>query len=123
MSARKHQQKKPSANLIDMILACNCGNEVKCPTCGFEYMHPIEVQVDRGGSVVQVDADGVGFLKREPQGRGVVIVVKFHCEDGYESFFALNFHKGVTFSHMIAGKALPSGENDGLEIGDVIWRD
>src|SRR4051794_19419046 len=74
--------------------------EIECPRCGFEYMHPIEVVVNRGGEITTVDHNGTTMSAGEPDGRGVSILIRFQCEDGHQSLMKVSFHKGVTMTSL-----------------------
>jgi hypothetical protein len=95
-----------------------------CPECEdpFEYVHPVSVDVDRGGDVVNVDAAGVGFGTRPRTARGVIIRVDFVCERGHQFVLRFQFHKGQTF---LGASALPPAAPDTQGVPDIrtIWRD
>lgn len=93
-----------------------------CPVCGDNYVHPVGIVcLPPGGSgrgVLQVDADGVHLDPAvEPMTRGVVIVLKFVCEQSHQFTFRLEFHKGQTYVTTTAGQV-----SAGLP-PDTIWRD
>jgi len=69
---------------------------VLCPTCGFEYVHPISVMVNRGGEITTVDADGTRMRSSAPSGRGVLVTVTYQCESGDRFRWEMQFHKGNT---------------------------
>jgi hypothetical protein len=91
---------------------------VHCPACDFEYMYPTRVEVDRGGEVVQVDAEGVGFAWRRRAARGVIITLEFACENGHRSRLGLRFHKGQTY---VRSEVLGAIADDAWP--PTIWRD
>ena len=95
-----------------------------CPECedAFDYVHPVYVEVDRGGHVVNVDADRVGFGTRPRTARGVVIRAEFVCERGHQFALRLQFHKGQTF---LGASTLPPAPPDARGVPDIrtIWRD
>jgi hypothetical protein len=100
------------------------GHTLLCPECedAFDYVHPVCVDVDRGGDVVNVDADGVGFGTRPRTARGVIIRVDFVCENGHQFALRLQFHKGQTF---LGASTLPPAPPDARGIAHIrtIWRD
>jgi hypothetical protein len=91
---------------------------VLCPACGGARVHPIRVEVDRGGDVVEVDAAGVGFATRPRTARGVVINVELVGECGHYSALRLAFHEGTTYVTVV-----PLGAGAGATTPAVIWRD
>ena len=91
---------------------------VTCPVCNFEYMHPVQVEVNAGGKITTIDHQGTRTRKGEPFGRGVHIAVKLLCEDGHISELMLQFHKGQT------GMAFtPTGDVGDFDSLKTIWRD
>jgi len=92
-----------------------------CPECedAFDYVHPVCVEVDRGGDVVNVDAEGVGFGTRPRTARGVVIRVDFVCERGHQ--FALRFHfgKGRTFLGASTQRPAPLNEHGAPDLRTI----
>lgn len=91
-----------------------------CPACSCECVHPTRVEIDRGGDVVDVDADGVGFASRASSARGVIILLHFTCEEGDEFVVSLKFHKGTTF---VAWRLLSVSDPSQPPAFRTIWRD
>lgn len=69
---------------------------VHCFSCGFEYVHPISVRVNRGGEITTVDHEGTRMKAAAPAGRGVLISVTYQCESGHRFRWDAQFHKGLT---------------------------
>lgn len=93
-----------------------------CPVCGDNYVHPVEIVcLPPGGSgrgVLRVDADGVHLNPAvEPMTRGVVIILRFVCEQGHQFTFGFEFHEGQTYTTATAGQRV-----DARRIR-TIWRD
>ena len=78
-----------------------------CPECedAFDYVHPVCVEVDRGGDVVNVDAEGVGFGTRPRTARGVVIRVDFVCERGPSVRAAVPLREGADLPRRVDAAA------------------
>jgi hypothetical protein len=72
-----------------------------CPVCGADYVHPVAVECRSPGQAnghLRVDSRGVHLNPTVPQdGRGVVITLTFHCENGHLFTYRMTFHKGMTF--------------------------
>ncbi len=88
---------------------------VICPVCEFEYIHPVSVEVNAGGSITTVDQLGTRMTAGKPAGRGVLISLGFTCENGHNFTIALQFHKGATSAALV-----DVGEG---EWQPTIWRD
>lgn len=77
------------------------GEQLVCPECGLDYVHPTGLRCDpvgRDAKLVTVDADGVSERKSDIDGRrGVEITLQFECENGHLFQYLLSFHKGHTF--------------------------
>lgn len=91
-----------------------------CPICEFDYVHPTRLEADRGGDLVEIDADGVGFATRPRSVRGVVTTLEFVCEAGHRFSLSFRFHKGRTFiwCSRLANCAVTEGSWP-----RTIWRD
>ena len=100
------------------------GHTLLCPECedAFDYMHPVCVDVDRGGDVVNVDTDRAGFGQRPRMARGVIIRVDFVCERGHQFALRFQFIKGRTF---LGASTLPPAAvtEDGAPDIRTLWRD
>lgn len=84
-----------------------------CPSCGFEYVHPTEVEVNAGGRITTITRGGMQHTKGPASGRGVRISIGLWCESGCGTRWTLQFHKGQTYS---------SVETE--DVGSTtIWRD
>ena len=98
-------------------------DEIRCPDCGFEYVHPVELSCNPAGvsdQSIRVDAHGIHIAKpTAPFGRGVVISIGFTCENGHAFDIDYRFHKGQTFLsvHDRGGIA------DATKWPAAIWRD
>jgi len=72
-----------------------------CLMCGFDYIHPVAVECRSPGQAngrVRIDSHGVYMDPMvPPDGRGVVVSMTFHCENGHVFTYRLTFHKGMTF--------------------------
>lgn len=90
------------------------GEALVCPSCGFNYVHPVEVEVNAGGRITTITHDGMQHTKGAASVRGVRISVAFWCESGCGTRWTLQFHKGMTFSTV--------EEDDDAGIA-TIWRD
>ena len=93
-----------------------------CPVCGFEYVHPIELECCSPGTAkghVVINADGISIDPcRPPDGRGTRITLKFWGECGHSFEYVFHFHKGST---MVSRFMLDTPEDEpGLS---TIWRD
>jgi hypothetical protein len=85
-----------------------------CPSCGFEYVHPTLVEVNAGGSITTIDKDGTRMSGGVGLGRGVNIRLGFACEDGCRTSISIQFHKGNTHITAYKDETVPK---------DTIWRD
>lgn len=92
-----------------------------CPVCEGEYVAPTEVAVlpaGRNGGLLEVTARGVRTGKIQPIARGVILKLRFYCENHHWFAWTLQFHKGV--SHLMVRCC----EEDACGWPkDVIWRD
>jgi hypothetical protein len=96
---------------------------VLCPVCKFEYTHPVRVEADQGGEVVEVSHDGPGFLRRESSARGTVIHIDFYCEQLHEFRVSFQFHKGETFFWTSGGQEIPIDADGCPSFPPALWRD
>lgn len=90
------------------------GAAIRCPSCGFNYVHPVAVEVNAGGSSTRVDATGTHRRVEPAAERGVRITLVFRCEDGHTTRQVVQFHKGMSFMSVRASDDPAS---------DTIWRD
>lgn len=75
---------------------------VRCPVCGIERMRVTKVDAfPVGPAKQQVTATGrgvtLGYAPIGGHGRGNTVEITFECENGHETTFSLDFHKGSTF--------------------------
>ena len=97
---------------------------VSCPACqrtGWDdtAVHIARVEVDRLGEVVEVDADGVGFMARhfngQPQG-GSVVDLEFWCEVGHRFTWRFDLECGQTAFSVREGEDFDPAETTPLEL-------
>jgi len=95
------------------------GSRLACPACGDSYVHPIGISclpAGEAGGCLSIDAKGVRWDHQQGvSGRGVLVELKFACEQGHAFTFWFQFHKGETFLQGQFGEA-PEGFR-------TIWRD
>ena len=83
--------------------------EVKCPTCGYEYTTPYEVELYCGNDdyettkILTVGNDLELKLEKKKRKlshrvRGLSFVVSFSCENGHDWKRIFAFHKGITYT-------------------------
>lgn len=101
---------------------------VKCPVCGFDYAHPVRVEVDpfvTGRKVVVTHGDSAVVDSTGHIGRGVNIRVGFDGECGHSWCLSINFHKGQTDVTVLSPDegGIESEKNGELHMRPVIWRD
>jgi hypothetical protein len=91
---------------------------ILCLVCGYTYVHPVAVRVNRGGEITVVDHRGTHMEAGQPSERGVLISVTYQCENGGHRFqWDGQFHKGNTFATCrYQGDGVPDDLN-------TIWRD
>lgn len=96
--------------------------EIRCPACGMECTHPVEVRVNKGGRITSISAEENRDRIGPSSGRGVLIEVFFTCEAGDGFVWQLQFHKGTTYWRL---KPSPDHNHDpALETGlNTMWRD
>jgi hypothetical protein len=102
-----------SINQLQGLLVCS---ECQAEGCDGVGVHPIEVEVNAGGSITIVDHNGTHMRSGEASGRGVRIVLGFACESGHRFEVAFQFHKGST---TIDPRLLSAAGGDFT----TIWRD
>ena len=61
------------------------GDQLKCPECGFEYVHFLEPVIKKTDNYDAWD------------GRGSAIRIPMYCESGHAWEVRYGFHKGYTF--------------------------
>lgn len=87
-----------------------------CSQCGFEYIHPIGVRVQRENDVTEVTSEHIKVYKEENPARGVRIFIEYVCENGHHGVIIFEFHKGMT---LVQHKVLEEVD----EFPKTIWRD
>lgn len=70
---------------------------LKCPQCGFEYLHPISVSIHRKNDKTAVTNEAIIVKEEENKTRGVTITMEYCCEDGHHGELTFQFHKGVIY--------------------------
>jgi len=68
-----------------------------CPICGFEYVHPIAVRVTRAKEMTEITSKGIFIRDAINPGRGVIIEMVYACENGHRGVIILTFHRGITY--------------------------
>ena len=93
-----------------------------CPVCGFEYIHPVELECRSPGTAkgcVIINADGVNIDPcPPPEGRGTRITLRFVGECSHAFEYVLHFHKGNTMVFRSMRDLL-----DDKQAPNTIWRD
>ena len=94
------------------------GREVLCPSCGFNYTHPYQVDVRQLTWKATISGLGatVSKYRNEPGHRGSEVVVHFYCEGGCTFTMTMVFHKGMTYFIRTVGAPLPISERDGTPV-------
>jgi len=95
-----------------------------CPSCEFEYVHPIRVKIATGNEVTIIENGETRFIQRETaevleakKNRGARIFLEYVCESGHHGNIILQFHKGITY---VEHESLPKLKPE--EWG-TLWRD
>jgi hypothetical protein len=74
-------------------------NEVKCPVCGYECVHPVALKVEpvSDDTVVYINHDGLHTVpsRAAERIRGIQITTTFLCEEAYQWDEVCAFHKGI----------------------------
>ncbi len=95
---------------------------VKCPVCGFDYTHPVAVEVYPFEATKRITIDNTGFdidsTFQKPGTRGVGISVRFVGECSHAWTQTFQFHKGQTEVKVTRDADIPLGE-----MPPTIWRD
>lgn len=68
---------------------------LKCPQCGFEYLHPISVSVHRKNDKTIVTNEAITIKQEENKTRGVTIIMEYCCENGDHGELIFQFYKGA----------------------------
>lgn len=79
-----------------------CEQMVRCPVCGFACVRVAKVEAFPVGPARQcVTATGhgvtLGYAPSGGHGRGNTVDITFACENGHETTYRLDYHKGSTF--------------------------
>lgn len=93
---------------------------LRCPFCGFEYVHIEAVKVNAGGEITEVTSSGLCYWRGKASGRGARIDITFWCENGHRWTRSLQFHKGMTF---VEDTLLEEVEDFELPAWKDLWRD
>ena len=92
---------KPIPNFIPVGEFCGGQPTLLCPICGDYYIHPVCLECWPPGAPkgrLQVDSEGIHLSPSErPPGRGVLITLKFGCEQGHAFTYEMQFCKGQTY--------------------------
>jgi len=111
-------------NIIPTKANLNGEQQMLCPVCGWDYVHPIgidcwspgsakgHVKIDDNG--IHISADGAG------SGRGVRFAFSFTCEAGHLFSYDMQFHKGNTTVKRLVNQISTSDTDNGPR---TIWRD
>lgn len=103
-------------------IANGSGRPVECPVCGGTEVHPAGVVVNPAGQGfsgdVKVFQNGVHIDQTaKPEGRGVLVMFGFGCDNGHQ--FALTWHleggETIMRCHVLPdGRSSPIWKDDGL---------
>lgn len=73
-----------------------------CPLCGFDYLHPGQIEVRQNSFLTQIESLKSVSSCIDPSGeRGSSIRMLFDGECGHRFGIVLQFHKGNTFCHLV----------------------
>jgi hypothetical protein len=94
-----------------------------CPRCGFGFVQPTGVEVISGGRITTVEAGGTRTATEELDSsiRGVVIRLRYLCEEWHEFFVTQEFRKGGTLISIDPGS--PDHDPNPTDAPGIIWRD
>jgi len=112
----------------DMIIyGCRQVQQVVCPFCDDEFVHPLKVRVFpvNGKTEYEIGPEGMSSYESYAGGgqRGVSIVIQFTCELGHVWDSEFLFHKG--FTHVMTNlvrEITPEKLERGERLPRVIWR-
>jgi len=95
-----------------------------CPSCEFEYVHPIRVKVATGEALTVIQNRETQLIQGDTaevqdarKNRGVRIFLEYVCESGHHGNIILQFHKGITY---VEYESLPELKP---EEWTTLWRD
>jgi hypothetical protein len=98
-------------------------SEVRCPACGYEYVHPVAVKVEpvSGDTLVYINSTGVfaAASSAAERVRGIQITTTFLCENGHQWDETRGFHKGFTTQTVERGPDWSDAELTPT----TLWRD
>src|SRR5512138_3012430 len=97
---------------------------VQCPNCGCREVHPVMVEVNRGGELLFVDFAGEKRKSGRALGRGAAIDLGFTCERHHRFTLRFHFHKGNTSAlvHSVDDFAV-GPKYDSECYYETLWRD
>src|SRR4051794_3526192 len=83
----------PMAENLSDASGCLEDGAVLCPHvgCKFEYIHPVKVVVNQGGSITTIVKEGTTTTEGEAASRGVTIAIYYACESGHFSVMRQQF--------------------------------
>lgn len=91
------------------------GTTLKCPQCGFSYLHPVSLSVHRGNDKTTIDGESITIKQEENKTRGVTIIMEYVCENKDHGKLIFQFYKGhVEVHHEVL---------EPIEEWETIWRD
>ena len=88
-----------------------------CPQCGFNFVHPIAVNILRGTDITIINSKGITVSEEKNKNRGVTITLEYACENYHHGELIFQFNKGETITWH---NALKPFENNGEY--ETIWR-
>ena len=96
-------------------------DSVFCPVCKENFVHLVALRClpagDKKNGLAEITRSGILFNPGvQPDGRGVLVSVEFHCESSHRFEISYHFHKGTTF---VETKVLERREG----FSGAIWRD
>jgi hypothetical protein len=106
--------------------------ELLCPVCRYEYVHPVALKVEpvSGDMVLYIDSQGLHTFPSTAaeQIRGIRITTTFVCEEGHQWDEERAFCKGKTYQKLHRGPDYLTSENfagaGATELmPSTIWRD
>lgn len=87
------------------------GQLLQCPRCGWNFTHLEACEVNRLGSCIRIDMDGIQEFDQVSESRGSSVSVFAWCESGHRFVIHLQFHKGNVFvSHMIGNDCVSNDD-------------
>jgi len=90
---------------------------LKCPQCGFEYVHMVSVSVQRKLDKTIVSNEYIAIKEEKNPSRGAILTLEYVCENGgHHGELIFQFYKGIIYvEHKLLEPAVG-------ELKDI-WRD